>query len=439
MLAGLTLLAALIVSVGYLAIDRKPAFALRRDPLLLSPQKPPEQPAVISRAVEPTDASAEPPVLPAAALQALAQDAAHRLLRGSRAQVEMGPGRIDFGLSIAAAATPARRVLPPGRWINVQARFVESDPRGMPRLQALKVGALPLPVTGGLPVLVLRLLVGNAAVEQLQLAAHTVEHLSLTAEGVSLKLKAPTGLAPDSRTPRLSKANLRRLHQHHEALVKTVARAQPLVSRGELPLSALLRDALIFAYQQAARESGSTRAAEGSVSPDALTQEYRLALLAVTMYAVQISPGLLAPELDWSPAPRHTVVLGGRKDHARHYLLSAALALGADRTLADALGLYKELADTNVRRGSGFSFDDMAADHAGAALGEKLMLQPQAIAALLPQIRDDSGLIPATQDLPSLLTAEQFLQRFGDVDSARFREQMQEIERRVQAVPLLAR
>ena len=46
----------------------------------------------------------------------------------------------------------------------------------------------------------------------------------------------------------------------------------------------------------------------------------------------------------------------GRKDFAQHFLASAALAARGDSTLSNAVGLFKEISDTD--RGSGFSFTD---------------------------------------------------------------------------------
>jgi hypothetical protein len=49
--------------------------------------------------------------------------------------------------------------------------------------------------------------------------------------------------------------------------------------------------------------------------------------------------------------------LRGRLDFPQHLLISAALAAEGGGPLADAIGLYKEVAD--ARHGSGFSFNDI--------------------------------------------------------------------------------
>jgi hypothetical protein len=56
--------------------------------------------------------------------------------------------------------------------------------------------------------------------------------------------------------------------------------------------------------------------------------------------------------------------LNGREDWPRHYVISAALAVMKHPIVSDAAGLMREQLDT-LTRGSGFSFDDLAADRAG--------------------------------------------------------------------------
>jgi uncharacterized protein YfiM (DUF2279 family) len=64
----------------------------------------------------------------------------------------------------------------------------------------------------------------------------------------------------------------------------------------------------------------------------------------------------------------------GRYDSAQHFVISAALAAWAGEPAANAIGVYKEIDDS--RRGSGFSFADLAADRAGTRFGEVLAWRP---------------------------------------------------------------
>jgi hypothetical protein len=68
------------------------------------------------------------------------------------------------------------------------------------------------------------------------------------------------------------------------------------------------------------------------------------------------------------------VTLNGRTDSPQHFTISAALAAHAGSPLSDAIGLYKEVDDS--RRGSGFSFNDLAADRAGTRFGDLATRSP---------------------------------------------------------------
>ena len=77
----------------------------------------------------------------------------------------------------------------------------------------------------------------------------------------------------------------------------------------------------------------------------------------------------MVPEArDWPRAASRGLTMAGRGDLAQHFTVSAAVSAAAGAALADFIGLYKEIDD--ARRGSGFSFADLAADRAGTRLGQ---------------------------------------------------------------------
>lgn len=430
------LIAAPFLLLG-LALDRSPAFALR----------PAASPASVNdaaqwlRQLDPRSApfqvlpSTAPPLLPAPALQTLAQDAAQRLL-GAGVDVQLLAGQARGGLSLPLSSTPAARWLPrrwaEGLWLNVRAIWTEDPRRGLPTLQQLRIGALPLPVGQQALSAAIELAGLRPGWQRLRSVAQTVEHVSFTPTGLGVQLLPALTLAERLRQQWLPGIDIQQLHRHHEALAQDLARQaaeKTLPTQAPLPLSAVLGPALATAQRLTPPGSG----------PAAASQAYRLALLAVTLYAFQVQPAWLAPDRAWTPLPQRPVVLRGRHDHALHYLLSATLVMGADPALADTLGLYKELADAGDRRGSGFSFDDIAADKAGTALGLRARHQPQLLAQLLPLMVDDVFLMPSVEGLPTALTAAQFEARFGSSDSPAFQAQMAEVERRIQALQLLGR
>ena len=78
---------------------------------------------------------------------------------------------------------------------------------------------------------------------------------------------------------------------------------------------------------------------------------------------VMLAPGVKPVPLD------RPILLLGRQDLSRHFLVSAALALTLDEETALNIGVSKEYADS-VDGGSGFSMADLVADMAGIRFAE---------------------------------------------------------------------
>ena len=129
------------------------------------------------------------------------------------------------------------------------------------------------------------------------------------------------------------------------------------------------------------------------------------------------------------------MTLAGRPDLTQHFTISAVLAATAGSPLSDVVGLYKELDD--ARNGSGFSFNDLAADRAGTRLGamavgaaagrDRLRL---AVAAGLRE----SDLIPEVRDLPEFMPQAEFVRRFGGVGKPPYQAMLGRIEQRLRCL-----
>ena len=138
----------------------------------------------------------------------------------------------------------------------------------------------------------------------------------------------------------------------------------------------------------------------------------------------------------WPAVKPLRVTLAGRDDFAQHWLLSAALAIEGGGALADAMGLSKELQD--ARSGSGFSFNDLAADRAGTRVGQLARREPGRLQARLadPGVRE-ADLMPDVADLPEFLGEADFLARYGGVGTPAYERVRTDIEARVEALPIL--
>jgi hypothetical protein len=161
--------------------------------------------------------------------------------------------------------------------------------------------------------------------------------------------------------------------------------------------------------------------------------ELRALHIVLAFYVNDQGLQMIVPEArDWPrPAPR-VVTLRGRHDLAQHFALSALIALAAGSPLADAIGVYKELDD--ARRGSGFSFADLAADRAGTHFGEFAATRPDAFLSRADGISDDH-ILPAVDDLPEYMAEAEFRRRFGGVGAPAYRQMAGEVDRRVAALP----
>jgi hypothetical protein len=129
--------------------------------------------------------------------------------------------------------------------------------------------------------------------------------------------------------------------------------------------------------------------------------------------------------------------LAGRTDFAQHFALSAFMAATGGEGLADAAGLYKELRD--AREGSGFSFNDLAADRAGSRLGEaasRSRSSAEAVQAKLAGVASAQAFFPRVDDLPEFMNQAEFVRRYGGVGAPAYEAMAEKIEARIAGLPL---
>jgi uncharacterized protein YfiM (DUF2279 family) len=167
-------------------------------------------------------------------------------------------------------------------------------------------------------------------------------------------------------------------------------------------------------------------------------EENRAAIIVLTFYVNGKGIKAIMPATQGWPVPVPLwVTLAKRHDSAQHFIISAALAATSGSPLSKAVGLYKEVADS--RGGSGFSFNDLAADRSGTRLGE-LAVQSDSTATQLQKMLSanvtDETLLPPIADLPEDMQELEFKRRFGGVDAPAYKQMFAEIERRVASLPL---
>jgi hypothetical protein len=337
-----------------------------------------------------------------------------RVAPGASAQLMLGGGTARLQASLPVPRSPM------AAWLNIEATLHEAT--GLPAIDELRVGRLPVPAWVAerlLPRLAERL---NATPEG-ALALDMVRRVRLMPARLEVVYEwGDHGLQRVLGTL-LPPAEQARLTAYAQALAGALQAHASAGGGAGLPLERLLPPLFTLASQRSTGDG------------DALA-ENRAALLTLALQATGRRMSDLVPAIQAAPLPQHvTLTLAGRDDFAQHFLISAVVALEGGGPLADAIGVYKEVAD--LRHGSGFSFNDIAADRAGTRLGLLARRDPRALQARLARGARESDFMPDVADLPEFLGRREFLATYGGVDAPAYRRMLADIERRLDALPLL--
>ncbi len=129
------------------------------------------------------------------------------------------------------------------------------------------------------------------------------------------------------------------------------------------------------------------------------------------------------------------VVLRGRSDWAKHFCVSAALAILSDEAVSDAAGLLKEELDAEAG-GSGFSFADLLADRAGTTFAIRATRDEASARAMQDRLARGfrvEEFFPPANDLPEGVSDAELQSCYGGVGGEGYRRLIEEIERRIVA------
>ncbi len=324
---------------------------------------------------------------------------------------QAGSARLRASLPLA--------MLPWDAWINLELQLRADGP--VPQVTALRIGHLPMPpqlAQRALPLLLEAL--GLQA--QGALARRMVTRVDFLPQRMVMVYAwrdDPRQALGNSLLPPDAQARLKVYVDALAARLATLPAAGGQVSMAELmpPLFALAR--------------------QRSADDDAAARENRSALLALALVANRGALNALVPaSRQWTPVRPAQLTLRGRSDFPLHFLVSAVIAAERGGPLSDAIGVYKEVSDAHG--GSGFSFNDIAADRAGTRLGLRAVRTPRALQQRLADGILEADLMPPVDDLPEFLPAAEFARRFGGVGAPAYRVMMAAIENRLDQLPLLA-
>lgn len=331
------------------------------------------------------------------------------------------------GGATLAASVPLRNI-PFRQHLNLELSVIERNSELS--VERLTLGSLRIPGPVVEPLLALSrpLLERERNFRLLSSILNTVEGTSLTDDGLALRLNwREENLADISRQARkifIDEEERRRLLDYYtdiDDVVRTLPQEQTRVRLSDL-LRPLFRAAV-------------TRSAAGA---DPIAQN-RALFIAMSAYVNEIPLEQLAGSLsgEATPRPRHlSVRVGPREDLAQHILTSAAIAASAGAAMADILSIYKEVHD--ARHSTGFSFSDLTANQVGSALGKISTRSPadaRELQRFLAVSHDESDYMPPVARYDGI-SEQEFINRYQDHNSARYRARVRQIDEAIAARPL---
>jgi hypothetical protein len=255
--------------------------------------------------------------------------------------------------------------------------------------------------------------------DALDAAVQTIKRIDITNGRIEVVYEVPSNLRSKLPGVLVSADDQERLRIYQERL--------SLISNTAKVANVSLTELLVALFELA-----EIRSRRG----DAVA-ENRAALLVLAFYVNGKPLAAIMPAAEWPQPKPQTVTLNGRDDFSKHFIVSAALAANAGTPLADAVGVYKEIEDS--RGGSGFSFNDIAADRAGARFGEQAAANPEIAVKLQQRVSAgirEKDIMPATKDLPEFMPEAEFKKRYGGVGAPAYKQMMNDIERRIAALAL---
>jgi hypothetical protein len=310
------------------------------------------------------------------------------------------------------------------------------DPAQSVRGRALQAAALPCIVVG-VSLLIRSLKVGylpvltNAALPVIACVAGVGLGLALRYRGGRATIAIASVLVGTALWAWLAAPASELAHATHRR-VQHLAAIGPGLPSGDARFAALVQ----AAFAPMAGEEGRPTAVDHN----------RAAILAL---GVTLGHERLARLVGFQPeatllqeiaAMRAATTLSGRDDWARHYTLSAGLAVLQHPLASDAAGLMKEQLDA-LAQDSGFSFADLAADRAGVRFATAATQSDAAARAMQARLHRGfavADFFPPAADLPENLTVAQFRAAYGGVGSARYRAVAAQIEARLDDCPALS-
>jgi hypothetical protein len=165
------------------------------------------------------------------------------------------------------------------------------------------------------------------------------------------------------------------------------------------------------------------------------SDENRAMLIALTFYIMgtDVHKHFNIPGNGQVKRPKRLLLtLAKRQDLAKHFVLSAGISASAGKSIADIVGLFKELEDS--QGGTGFSFADLAADKAGVHLAE-LSVNPGTaigIQKTMAVADNEQDFMPSINNLPEGIQELEFNTQYIAINDPAYIVVDNEIKRRIE-------
>lgn len=221
-----------------------------------------------------------------------------------------------------------------------------------------------------------------------------------------------------------------------EATVDYYLAIREAMESGELPLTGSFVPYIRFTLQAALDGD------EAMLPSD----RYTAAMIALTLACGSVHEAMAIGRIgalpddvrqDWSTNCRQ-LTLHDRPDLRQHFITAAAIQAISNRGVSVSAGEFKELLDSmGTGRHAGFDFTDIAGNNSGIRLSNLMMSSPvEQWPVIIEMIQADEDIIISLDGIPGLLSRDEFEQRFGDVDSASYAEVLDQIESRIDSLPI---
>jgi len=377
----------------------------------------------IRRAARPGVGPAPPLVVTEQALDSVLRLGV-RLIPGFRGAVGVEPGGLEMRASVPLPLPGAQR------WLNISV----SVPQFEDRVTLRRVALGPVTIPPGLALELGRVganaVLGGGlgdtamtAASGMRIAGDTVTvDLQIDEVGKNGIMDGVFGALRGDRMPPQALMNAYHL------------RLREAMEQGDLPERGSYLPYLVFMLE-AAREGARSEGKDDAFTAAIFALTRICGARDFTLVVGGLADITADTGRDWQASCRD-LTLNGRIDSRRHFTTAAALQAASNRDVSVSVGEYKELNDA---RYAGFDFTDMAANNSGIRLANLFMATPvEEWDGLIARIRTEADVIVPYDDIPQILTRAEFSERFGEIDSDRYRTMLDRIERKIDALALHA-